>query len=376
MQDYRICGHSAIGKSHKDKGIKCQDYYYFAKGNGFVVAAVADGVSSSKHSDVASRTAVKESVQYCADRIRQEDDAKTILKTIEKAFDEASFLVKQEAENGSGDYNDYDTTLTLAVFINDAVYYGQIGDSGIIALREDGKFERITEEQLGEGIGKDRPVYPLAAVSRWVFKSYIPKAKALFLATDGVLKKLQPPILEGQAHKLNHKYLAYVFNKLEPMADDREAGVWIKGEVIQTPPEEVDFDDKTLAVLISKAGSLQTQAPEYYRYPTDELWNNLSKNLEEELYPYRKKPQSPEDPPSKDEDTHPSPATQVKKGNQGTAILPPQGPAKQGDFSRKEQSPVDGKNTKPIPRWLIISTVFVVIVLVALIYLLMNRRGY
>jgi serine/threonine protein phosphatase PrpC len=59
MGNYKICGYSTIGKSHEDKGIKCQDYCFFKRGDGFIVATVADGLSTCKHSDIASHTAAE-----------------------------------------------------------------------------------------------------------------------------------------------------------------------------------------------------------------------------------------------------------------------------------------------------------------------------
>jgi hypothetical protein len=287
MKDYKACGYSATGKSHEDKGIVCQDYCCYKNGDGFMVASVADGVSNSKHSDVASRIAAEGAVKYCLQHIKRNDNTETILDTIRDAFDESLFSVKQKAKNA---LNDYDTTLTLAVFMDGSVYYGQIGDSGIVALCEDGKFERVTEEQKGEGVGIDRRVYPLAAFERMgVFKKYSNKVKALFLATDGVLKEIQPPLLEGQKYELDHKYLSYVFKNLDTKATDKEAQTWIEREIIHMPPTEVDYDDKTLVVLISTTVSLNRQSVNYYEYPTKELWQKLHDDYEKELYPYRYK---------------------------------------------------------------------------------------
>jgi serine/threonine protein phosphatase PrpC len=284
MAAYKFCGYSATGKSHEDKGIKCQDSCSCKKGEGFVVAAVADGLSSSKHSDVASRIAVEYSIDYCLQHIKNDNDAESILKIINIAFDESLFSIKQQAGNSPGDF---DTTLTLVVFIEGDVYYGQIGDSGIIALREDGKFERVTECQNGEGEGKDRPVYPLAAKQFWIFNYYAQKTKALFLATDGVLKLIELPMLENQEFKLNHKYLSYIYNQLDSKETDTELDSWIKSEISQMAPEDVDFDDKSLVFVSSDKGYLQKQSAEYYEYPSNELWKRLITEYKESLYPYK-----------------------------------------------------------------------------------------
>lgn len=287
MSNYIVCGHSSIGRSHEDKGIKCQDSCCYKNDDNIVVAAVADGVSSSKHSDIASKNAVNFVVDFLFKHIDKKDSVDKILEIIKQGFDEALFRIKQIA---NGVLNDYDTTLTVAVLIDDNLYYGQIGDSGIVALLEDGKFERVTEAQNGEGIGKDRPVYPLAADSKWCFKKYDNKVKALFLATDGVLKNIQPPLLdEGQTYNLNHKYLAYVFANLNSKKNSDNANLWIQKEVENMPPEEVDYDDKTLVVVVNNSVITKSQPKEYYQFPTPELWKNLIIENDKKLYPYRYK---------------------------------------------------------------------------------------
>lgn len=284
MNNYIACGHSAIGKSHQNEGSKCQDNCCFCSKDNIIVAAVADGVSSSKKSDVASRIAVNSITNYCLNEICWFDSLNKIINKIRAGFYGALYKITQLQTNAP---NDYATTLTVAVVIKDTLYFGQIGDSGIIALREDGIFERVTEEQNGEGVGKDRPVFPLSAKSKWTFGKYKHKIKAVFLATDGVLNKLKPPLLEDQKYNLNHNYLCYVFNKIFNN-DEKTALQWIQNEVSNMPPEEVNYDDKTLVVVINKKTLFKPQPKDYYHFPTDALWKTLTLKHEEELYPYRK----------------------------------------------------------------------------------------
>lgn len=283
MERYTVCGHSAIGKSHEIKGMKCQDNCHFKVTENIIVAAVADGLSSSKYSDIASRIAVKTIVNYCIKNINYKDKEEIILEKIKRSFEQA--LLQIELKAGEDDLNFYDTTVSAAVIKDQNLYYGQIGDSGIIALLQNGKFERITDAQNGEGIGKNKTVYPLAATDKWIFKRYENKVNSIYLATDGVLKHLQPPLLEGHSYTLNHRYLSWIYNKL--MKREVDSFLWIKEEVEKLKPENVDFDDKTLVVIINKKGLISTQTLGYYNFPSPELWEKLLKKNEAKLYPYR-----------------------------------------------------------------------------------------
>ncbi|MDR1329698.1 MAG: protein phosphatase 2C domain-containing protein, partial [Oscillospiraceae bacterium] len=180
---YILCGSSQTGQSHIDKGAVCQDSHYYGEGAGFAVSAVADGLGSSAHSDVASELAARGAAEFCLRNIRRGMAEREILGVIRASYGEVNFTIKRQAGNR---LDDFDTTLTLAVFMDARVYFGHAGDSGIIALRRDGIFERVTEQQNGEGTGKERPVFPLASEAHWIFGTYPRPAKAIFLMTDGV----------------------------------------------------------------------------------------------------------------------------------------------------------------------------------------------
>jgi hypothetical protein len=281
MSKYRFCGNSQIGKSHEESGMVCQDSCCCLEHDSFVIAAVADGLGSCKHSDVASNMAVNGSVLHCAENIASDMNEEQILEVIKKAFDVVNFDIKRKA----GDFPDeYDTTLTLAIFNEGNIYFGHAGDSGIIALRTDGLFEEITTPQLGEGQGNERSVHPLATESRWVFEKYKHKVKSVFLMTDGMLNKVVPPLLKNQNFMLDHAYLYYIYDNLckNPNLDD-----WVTDELLHMLPQEVNHDDKTLVCAMCETVKINLQAQEYYEYPSKELWDTLMENYKKVLYEYK-----------------------------------------------------------------------------------------
>ena len=281
MSTYRICGDSQIGKSHEANGTVCQDSHHIIASAGFVVAAVADGLGSSKHSDIASEMAARGAVEFCAQKINIAMSEQDVLSQIWQAFDAVNFAIKQQAD---GNLDDFDTTLTLAVFMSGVVFFGHAGDSGIIALRKDGFFEEVTQPQLGSGYGKERPVYPLAADSQWVFGKYPHRARAIFLMTDGMLNKAIPPLLENQMYKLDHAYLYYLYDN---MKKNSNVGNWVKDELDSILPGEINYDDKTLVMLMCNSVKLTAQPKGYYEFPSKELWEYLRTKHSEGLYPYK-----------------------------------------------------------------------------------------
>jgi len=281
MNKYRFCGVSQMGKSHETSETVNQDAYYFLDKTEYIIAAVADGLGSSKRSDIASKIAVKGAVEHCAGLISTKTQDKDILKIITDAFDKVNFEIKQTA----GEHlDDYDTTLTLAVFMHHSVFFGHVGDSGVIALRCDGKFEEVTVPQLGSGYGKERPVFPLASKSHWVFGKYKHKTKAIFLMTDGMLNKVIPPMLDKQVYKLDHEYLFYIYDNL---CKNANLDKWIVDEMTLILPPEVNYDDKTIVAIVFIKSRIKLQTKKYYLFPGKDLWSSLLEQQKRQLYSYR-----------------------------------------------------------------------------------------
>lgn len=66
-------GFSVVGKSHIKKGTCCQDSHCIRKlENGWIIAAVADGVGSAKNSHIGSKIAAKTVVEFCEESRRKD----------------------------------------------------------------------------------------------------------------------------------------------------------------------------------------------------------------------------------------------------------------------------------------------------------------
>ena len=113
-----------------------------------IIAAVADGLGSEKYTDKASKLATHIYNYNFAGKTEEEQPRDEILEVIQNSFTTSQMLIEKFARKEGHDIDQYDTTLSLAVLINDRLYYGQSGDSGILAMGTDGTFlsgDRATE---------------------------------------------------------------------------------------------------------------------------------------------------------------------------------------------------------------------------------------
>ena len=179
------------GKSHELNHVPCQDFSYCKRivdksKHEWIISAVADGVGSCSNSHYGSKTAAVCAVDFLADNLREEliIDDDLVLSVLHKAYQEALDSVEAKADELQMPVITFDTTLTVTVFSEDSMYFGQSGDGGIVVLYEDGSYEMITKRQKGEEASS---VFPLRSTDCWVFGKANKRVASLALMTDGVL---------------------------------------------------------------------------------------------------------------------------------------------------------------------------------------------
>lgn len=176
---------SFIGKKHVKKKMPCQDACASVKtSSGLEVLAVADGVSSSKFSEVAAQNAVK---AVCDFWMRTEafytdsDSMKALMMT---CFNYALKMSKSDDPEIKVPYG-YETTLQAVVYIPEKKYcIMYVGDGGIYARKRDGKFSLLTGAMREE----DGCVVPLSdGPSRWNYTEIAAgDIEQIAVVTDGV----------------------------------------------------------------------------------------------------------------------------------------------------------------------------------------------
>lgn len=267
------------GLYHIKKDLVCQDAHKIIKcGDDMAVAAVADGLGSEEYSDVASRLAADISAEYCAENIKPDETDDKILAVIKDAFEIAQKKIETVAAENKHELDQYDTTLSLAVLINNKLYYGHSGDSGIIAMTTEGKYEKITEQQR-DSDGRVLPLY--FGEEKWVFSVYPKPVSSVLLATDGMFEIFFPIYIRKENVSI---YVALAKYFMDPhglgFETVGEEGVEEKiGKFVSTIPESQVNDDKTIVVVVNDKVEYSLQPDDYYAEPD---WKVLKQRYEDE----------------------------------------------------------------------------------------------
>lgn len=277
-------GLSVIGTSHATQvGGACQDAHAIRRlPEGWVVAAIADGVGSASQSATGARIASVVAVQTVEERCPPLWDAHVMSDVVEHAFHEALRGVLREAEREGLPASEYDTTLTVVVYNGEHVVCGHVGDSGVVALKPTGDFARITEAQKGE---EHNTVVPLrAGPGSWVFRALSEPVCGLLMMTDGILDVACPWILARTEQPV---FVGYV----RPFIDANVMKARSDAEFKQLEDEIAEFlsgdrsrlisDDKTVVGLVNTEIVPEVKAVEYYEDPD---WAELRRAHDQMLY--------------------------------------------------------------------------------------------
>jgi len=274
-------GFSLVGSSHKKKGTPCQDANKIGElDSGVVIAAIADGVGSSRYSDVAASIAVDASVRVCADEIKSNTDC-DLLKVIEKAFTQAEREIDEHSLSKNHLITDYDTTLSLVIYDGKHVTYGHCGDGGIIGLTIEGSYVKVTSPQKSDD---GQYVIPLRrGKDTWVIGKAQEEFASVLLATDGVYDTFFPYLLKGQPVEVYVPLIRYFM--------DNNILKLSKKTIAAIKKERVDYlnsescvsitDDKTVVVIVNGAIHPKEKSEEYYAEPD---WGALQLEWNKKAY--------------------------------------------------------------------------------------------
>ena len=277
---------SLVGRDHIKTHMSCHDSSLIkAISSSWKIAVVADGVGSCKHAEIASEIAVKEVAELIKKQFPpSSSDERAYFSVIHAAMHGAANAIESYVEEKDpGNEMEYQTTLAVAIMSSKNLYYGSAGDSGIIALDDQGNYHLVTKKQNDElGRVYSIPTNRLFEIGR---ANYIPAA--VLCMTDGIYDTIAPVALRNNKFPVNvpfaNMFVTYAFG-LEKFKES-EAVESCKNHLIkylQSDECKNMTDDLSVAALINTNSDLQ---PEDIKWEEPQIdfyalkWNEVS------LYP-------------------------------------------------------------------------------------------
>lgn len=319
-------GISQTGKSHLVRNIECQDFHRIEQlQNGWIVAAVADGVGSASNSAIGARVAVNTVVDFCKLFMPFDYNTEAIIAMLKTAYYHAMKMIIKESVKNDKPIASYDTTLHTVIYDGHRVIYGHSGDGGIIGLTTFGDYIAITEPQKDQDCVAVMPLR--AGYSHWQFSEYNEDLVSVILVTDGMLETICNYLLKKENKHQVYLPLGSFFADPNGFDESDSSIDEAKKEIMDFVIAENDYDpdrfyhrlekiyskhisdakevktiienlkhngfpvgmmqkeqdDKTIVCLINKEMALDNKEPAFY---AEVDWKSLQDALDRKLYPY------------------------------------------------------------------------------------------
>ena len=277
-------GMSIVGTSHVSKNTPCQDSHrYETLDNGWLVAAVADGVGSAKHSEVASKMACDVFVETCKSLITKNTAITDTQSILAEAYRTADAKIKDYVYGLEDLITDYDTTLSTVIYDGKHLVYGHSGDGGIVALTYEGDYIKVTEPQKADdGIC----VIPLrAGETHWEFGECDADVASVLLATDGVYDNFMPYLLRGQPVEFYIPLIRWFMDNsgIGITSENREQVEESRKKFLCGDSCRAITDDKTILVAFNADVVPALKDDSYYAEPD---WAKLQDEWNRKAYPH------------------------------------------------------------------------------------------
>lgn len=267
------------GPYHIENDLPCQDSFAVFQNDDFSILAVADGLGSEKHADIGADVAAKTAVAYCSDHVRvtEEMPFEEIKKIMNNGLVNAYKAVLTRSSQDGNDSDQYDTTLCLAIYDGKCLYYAQSGDSGLVALLENGEYYRVTSQQRDE----EGRVFPLCCgPEKWEFGVVNASVSGFMLMTDGVFDQVCPKLLRHCDIDINIPIAAKFIDHFDCTEKDVPELQTAVHEYLEKFPRYLIDDDKTVVVLINPDRIPAKKEDAYYAIPD---WQTLHDEAEKKL---------------------------------------------------------------------------------------------
>jgi len=299
---------SITGSSHTGVNKPCEDASEVRRlSQGWIAAAVADGLGSVKHGKVGAETAVATALRFVEEHLPLKWHDESLIAALRLAYIAADKAIWKIADEHSEKVQEYDTTLTMAIYNGVNVVYGHVGDGGIITLSRYGEFAQLTTAQKGEAFNETAPLRH--GPEYWEFGKTRDSTCALLLMTDGIYDKVCLPILAKTDTPI-------LIDRVRPFMDTnvllaktekdfKEAEVQFHAFFSKEKAWDIT-DDKTIVGIINT-----DEKPRHKEYPKPN-WEALKKIQEEGLNTHTtpsKGPQADAPPPPREQQPARSPTS-------------------------------------------------------------------
>ena len=242
---------SVAGTSHVRRGIGRQDQAHHRVENSFLIAAVADGAGSARHSTLGALVTTRRVTVAATWHLLQsssEPTADELAEILKKAAASARKALEQTARESGERLGTYACTLLLTIQTETLLGAAQIGDGGIVISNCQGGFDSFTTSQRGEYANQTTFLTSRGGLEQMDIRVEATQPKYLAMFTDGI----QNLVVEHTTQRPFPPFFNSIFGWLEQQTDRVQAERELENLLRSPKVTEKADDDLTLLLTIRK----------------------------------------------------------------------------------------------------------------------------
>ena len=242
----------------KNGNSPCQDFsgVLAVPEKNLLLLGSSDGVGRCALSQYGSCEAVKVGLNFLKDKLEtsplpekpEERDHWLLEELLPEAFRTAQDAVEELAEKMDKLVFDFMSTLDLAIYDGQNLWYGHCGDGGIVVIQEDGTCRMVTRRHKGPHGDNSTSVIPLQGGEKeWEFGK-AEKTAAVGISTDGILD------IYVRKSCLNNEVFSPFLEGFAEAAPQGHEALWKRTKDILKAPAtaEASGDDLTMVVAVNQ----------------------------------------------------------------------------------------------------------------------------
>ncbi len=252
---WRVARSSTQGTRHKHTGTGCQDYSCFLTmpklSPDTLVAVVADGVGSAKHSALASRTAAETAAATASHMLWQNGRRSSphrMETLLNAAVLDARIALEHQAEQTAAPLKELATTLLLLVHSKDTLATAQIGDGAAVISTVPGEYHTFARPQRGEYANETTALTSKRALQHCeitIARTHTPVLEIAML-TDGLLSVS----LDAATMQPHPPFFASMANWLRDYPQNSHPGPALRDTISSDMITRRTDDDLTLLLAV------------------------------------------------------------------------------------------------------------------------------
>lgn len=261
MTNWKTIVRSAIGVSHQQQNLPCQDYgAYQIFQEQILCGAIADGAGSAKHSDIGSKIAVETALTFLQNYFtqfeRQKSDCEetaitpNTLLSIREIYDDllkaVLTAINEEAEKLNCVYKDLACTLIVFTANDHCITAMQVGDGFLVVRPIDSELQILFTPDKGEYINETTFVTSVNAFEEMQVTVLENSCSFICASTDG-LEKVAINLKDWQPFSPFFKPLEeYMSETVTPEKEDQYIIEFLNSERLNARTN----DDKTILLAL------------------------------------------------------------------------------------------------------------------------------